>query len=144
MADQERYSDKQIEELLIKHNGQPTKVATELKVSYVQIWRRIRANPSLYEVQQSNRQKTFQDIANFTVSAVLGGVMKEPVFDVDGNIQRDDKDRIIYRDILVDERTRMEHASRLINVFKGDEGIKNQIELTGGEVSGVVLVDDEE
>lgn len=123
------FSDEQIEELLIKHNGQPTKVAADLEVSYVQVWRRIRANPKLYEVQQSNRQKTFQDISNFQVAAVLAGIIKSPELDDEGDIKRDSEGRVVYTDAVVGVNARMEYASRLMTLFKSDEGIKEESDL---------------
>ena len=42
------YSDEQLEEALIKTNGQPSKAAELLSVSYQSVYKRIRRNPELF------------------------------------------------------------------------------------------------
>lgn len=130
----EIYSDEELKEALIKHNGQPTKAATELKVSYISVYGRIRKNPELIEVQKSSRQKTFQDLSNFQVSAVLGGIMKVPAFDEEGAPQKDDAGNQIYKDASVGVAQRLEYSSRLMGLFKSDEGIKETVVVESGGI----------
>ncbi|MDQ8748379.1 hypothetical protein [Elizabethkingia miricola] len=126
MANVDSYTDEQLKEALIKTNGQPTKAAEMLKVTYISVYGRIRRNPDLLDVQKSARQKIFQDLNNFTISAVLAGVMKSPKRDDEGEIMRNADGSIIYEDAVVGVGSRMEYASRLMNLFKSDEGIKDE------------------
>ena len=139
MAMVETYSDAELKEALLKTNGQPVKAAELLGVTYHSVYGRIRKNPELYEFQKSVRQKTFQDISNFQVAAVLGGIMKTPDFDDKGNIKKDGDGKIIYTEAVVGVNARLEYGSRLMNLFKGDDGIKDQLEITKGEVTGFAL-----
>lgn len=123
----EKYTDAELKEALIKSNGQPTVAAKMLGVSYISVYGRIRKNKDLLDVQKSARQKTFQDLHNFQIGAVLAGTMKSPEFEEDGSIKKDSEGKIIYYDAAVGVNTRMEYASRLMTLFKSDEGIKDEI-----------------
>lgn len=125
----EKYTDAELKEALIKSNGQPTVAAKMLGVSYISVYGRIRKNKDLLEVQKSARQKTFQDLHNFQIGAVLAGTMKSPEFEEDGSIKKDSEGKIIYYDAAVGVNTRMEYASRLMTLFKSDEGIKDEIDM---------------
>ena len=125
----EKYTDAELKEALIRTNGQPTKAAEALGVTYQSVYGRIRSNPELLEVQKSARQKTFQDLSNFQVGAVLAGIVKSPEFDEDGNVKRDEEGKIVYTDAAVGVNARMEYASRLMTLFKSDEGIKEETDV---------------
>lgn len=125
----EKYTDAELKEALIRTNGQPTKAAEALGVTYQSVYGRIRSNPELLDVQKSARQKTFQDLSNFQVGAVLAGIVKSPEFDEDGNVKRDEEGKIIYKDSAVGVNARMEYASRLMTLFKSDEGIKEETDV---------------
>ena len=125
----EKYTDAELKEALIRTNGQPTKAAEALGVTYQSVYGRIRSNPELLDVQKSARQKTFQDLSNFQVGAVLAGIVKSPEFDEDGNVKRDEDGKIIYTDSVVGVNARMEYASRLMTLFKSDEGIKEETDV---------------
>ena len=125
----EKYTDAELKEALIRTNGQPTKAAEALGVTYQSVYGRIRSNPELLDVQKSARQKTFQDLSNFQVGAVLAGIVKSPEFDEDGNVKRDEDGKIIYTDSAVGVNARMEYASRLMTLFKSDEGIKEETDI---------------
>ena len=125
----EKYTDAELKEALIRTNGQPTKAAEALGVTYQSVYGRIRSNPELLDVQKSARQKTFQDLSNFQVGAVLAGIVKSPEFDEDGNVKRDENGKIVYTDSAVGVNARMEYASRLMTLFKSDEGIKEESDI---------------
>lgn len=125
----EKYTDAELKEALIRTNGQPTKAAEALGVTYQSVYGRIRSNPELLDVQKSARQKTFQDLSNFQVGAVLAGIVKSPELDEDGNVKRDKDGKIIYKDSAVGVNARMEYASRLMTLFKSDEGIKEETDV---------------
>lgn len=118
------FTDEQIEELLIEFNGQPTKVASALDVSYVQVYRRIRQNPKLLEVQEAERARAYQILDNLSMQIALKGTIKEPVLDEEGNPTEQ------FRDVLVDYKTRIQVIQNQQNLFKGSIGIKDQIEVT--------------
>ncbi|MDY3529158.1 hypothetical protein PG593_05145 [Riemerella anatipestifer] len=118
------FTDEQIEELLIEHNGQPTKVATALDVSYVQVYRRIRQNPKLLEIQEAERARAYQILDNLSMQIALKGTIKEPVLDEEGNPTD------VFRDVLVDYKTRIQVIQNQQNLFKGSIGIKDQVEIT--------------
>lgn len=126
MANVDSYTDDQLKEALIKSNGQPTVAAKILDVTYISVYGRIRRNPELLDIQKSARQKTFQDLHNFQIRAVLGGTMKTPEFDEEGSIKKDEDGKVVYYDAVVGVNTRMEYASRLMTLFKSDEGIKDE------------------
>ena len=125
----EKYTDAELKEALIRTNGQPTKAAEALGVTYQSVYGRIRSNPELLDVQKSARQKTFQDLHNFQIGAVLAGTMKSLEFDEDGNIKVDDNGKVVYYDAAVGVNARMEYASRLMTLFKSDEGIKEETDV---------------
>ncbi|WP_018675743.1 hypothetical protein [Riemerella columbina] len=132
------FTDGQIEELLIEFNGQPTKVASALDVSYVQVYRRIRQNPKLLEVQEAERARAYQILDNLSMQIALKGTIKEPVLDEEGNPTEQ------FRDVLVDYKTRIQVIQNQQNLFKGSIGIKDQIEVThkSGTIDYSKLSDD--
>ncbi|SDE15843.1 hypothetical protein [Riemerella columbipharyngis] len=132
------FTDEQIEELLIKCNGQPTKVASALDVSYVQVYRRIRQNPKLLEVQEAERARAYQILDNLSMQIALKGTIKEPILDEEGNPTEQ------FRDVLVDYKTRIQVIQNQQNLFKGSIGIKDQIEVThkSGTIDYSKLSDD--
>lgn len=121
------YSDEELKQALIEANGQPTKASEILGVSYVSVYGRIRKNPELYEVQKAYRARAFQSVSNMTLTTFLTGVMKSPMVDEEGRIQKDENGKIIYTDAYVDTRTRLSLAPNLMQTFKSDEGIKEEI-----------------
>jgi hypothetical protein len=129
MANVDTYSDEELKDALIKTSGQPTKAAEVLGVTYISVYGRIRKNPELLDIQKSARQKTFQDISNFQIAAVLAGIVKSPEFDDEGSIKRDENGKVVYMDAVVGVNTRMEYASRLMTLFKSDEGIKDETDV---------------
>lgn len=135
MANIDSYTDEQLKEALIKTNGQPTKAAEILGVTYISVYGRIRRNPELLDIQKSARQKTFQDLSNFQVTAVLAGIMKTPEFDDEGEIKRTSDGKVVYTEAAIGVQARMEYASRLMTLFKSDEGIKDESVL---EVKGAL------
>lgn len=129
MANVDTYTDEELKEALIKTAGQPTKAAEVLGVTYISVYGRIRKNPELLEIQKSARQKTFQDISNFQVAAVLAGIIKTPELYEDGSVRRDPDGKVEYREAVVGINARLEYASRLMTLFKSDEGIKDETDI---------------
>lgn len=131
MNTQKKYTDKDIKKALIKTYGQPTKAAEILNADYSHIYRRIRQNPELLEVQKAYRARTFQDLANLTNAVALMGIIKEPVIDTEtGEVLKDEDGKIIYIEKAVDYRTRLDMATRMMNMLKSEDGITEQIEIT--------------
>ena len=62
-------------------------------------------------------------------SSVLGIESGSPEFDEEGNVKRDEEGKIIYTDSAVGVNARMEYASRLMTLFKSDEGIKDEVDV---------------
>lgn len=125
MAMIEQITDEEIKEALIKTNGQPTKAAEILDISYPHLYTRIRKNPDLYEVQKAYRARTFQTVTNFTLNAFLTGIIQEPETDEEGNVI---EGSFVKR--KMDYRTRIGLAPNLMGTFKSDEGIKEEVEIT--------------
>lgn len=123
----EKYTDEELKQALIQANGQPTKASEILGVDYSGVYRRIRKNPELLEVQKAYRARAFQSVSNMTLTTFLTGVMKAPMIDEEGRIQKDENGKIIYTDTYVDTRTRLSLAPNLMQTFKSDEGIKEEI-----------------
>ena len=130
MAMIEQITDEEIREALIKSNGQPTKAAEILDISYPHLYTRIRKNPELLEIQKAYRARVFQSVSNLTLTTFLTGVMKSPAVDEEGEIIKDENGQIIYKDVYVDTRTRLGLAPNLMQTFKSDEGIKEELEIT--------------
>ena len=124
------YTDEELKQALIKSNGQPTKAAEILGVDYSGVYRRIRKNPELLEVQKAYRARTFQDLANLTNAVALMGIIREPSIDKDGEIEKDENGKVIYIERNVDYRTRLDMASRMMNMLKSDDGITDKLDLT--------------
>jgi len=129
MANVDTYTDEELKHALIQTSGQPTKAADVLGVTYISVYGRIRKNPELLDIQKSARQKTFQDISNFQVAAVLAGIIKTPDTYEDGSVRRDENGKVEYRDAIVGINARLEYASRLMTLFKSDEGIKDETDV---------------
>lgn len=121
----EKYSDEELEYALVQCNGQPTKAAEMLGVDYVGVWRRIKKNPKLKEVQEANRSRTFNNISNVALTMLLTGIVTEPETDEEGNVI---EGKFIKR--KVDYRTRTSLIPNLIATFKGADGIKDEIEIS--------------
>ena len=126
----EKYTNEELKKALIEANGQPTKAAEILGVTYVSVHGRIRKNPELLEVQKAYRARTFQDLANLTNAVALMGIIREPSIDKDGEIEKDENGKVIYIERNVDYRTRLDMASRMMNMLKSDDGITDKLDLT--------------
>lgn len=123
MAREKTFTDARLEKALIEANGQPTKAAEILGVKYLTVWRRIKDNPELQEIKKAQRGKTFNDLYNLSTILALAGIMKVPVTDKEtGEVIPGQ-----FKNIAVDVRTRQNMIGQLLNLFKADEGIKNEI-----------------
>lgn len=130
MYGNEKYTDEELKEALIKSNGQPTKAAEILGVDYSGLYRRVRKNPELLEIQKAHRARTFNDLNNLTNAVALMGIIREPLVNANGEVEKDDKGKIIYIEKAVDYRTRLDMATRMMNMLKSEEGITEQVEIT--------------
>lgn len=124
--DNEKYTDEELKQALIKANGQPTKAAEMLGVDYSGVYRRIRKNPELEMVQKAYRARTFNDVSNLVSVIAIMGVIREPLTDEDGTVIPNQ-----FREVPVDYRTRMTAMQTVLSTFKTDEGIKEEVSVQG-------------
>lgn len=118
-----KISDEEIEEALILTGGQPTKVAELLGVDYVTVWRRIRQNTDLLDVQKAYRGKTFNDMSNLSTVVAMAGIIKEPKVDPEtGEVIKGE-----FIEKKVDYRTRLGLIQNMMSMLKADEGIKDHL-----------------
>ena len=119
-------TDELIKKALIETSGQPVKASEMLGADYSYIYRRIRQNPELYEIQKAYRSRTFQTVANMSVNALIYGVMQEPETDEDGNII-DGK----FKKVKVPMVNRLSLIPTIMQTFKTDDGIKEEVSVQG-------------
>ena len=124
--DNEKYTDEELKQALIKANGQPTKAAEMLGVDYSGVYRRIRKNPELEMVQKAYRARTFNDVSNLVSVIAIMGVIREPITDEDGTVIPNQ-----FREVPVDYRTRMTAMQTVLSTFKTDDGIKDEVAVQG-------------
>lgn len=124
--DNEKYTDEELKQALIKANGQPTKAAEMLGVDYSGVYRRIRKNPELEMVQKAYRARTFNDVSNLVSVIAIMGVIREPLTDEDGTVIPNK-----FREVPVDYRTRMTAMQTVLSTFKTDDGIKDEVAVQG-------------
>lgn len=124
--DNEKYTDEELKQALIKANGQPTKAAEMLGVDYSGVYRRIRKNPELEMVQKAYRARTFNDVSNLVSVIAIMGVIREPLTDEDGTVIPNQ-----FREVPVDYRTRMTAMQTVLSTFKTDDGIKDEVAVQG-------------
>lgn len=119
-------TDEMIKKALIETSGQPVKASEMLGADYSYIYRRIRQNPELYEIQKAYRSRTFQTVANMSVNVLIYGVMQEPETDEDGNII-DGK----FKKVKVPIVNRLSLIPTVMQTFKTDDGIKEEVSVQG-------------
>lgn len=124
--DNEKYTDEELKQALIKANGQPTKAAEILGVTYPSVYGRIRKNPELEMVQKAYRARTFNDVSNLVSVIAIMGVIREPLTDEEGTVIPNQ-----FREVPVDYRTRMTAMQTVLSTFKTDEGIKEEVSVQG-------------
>lgn len=124
--DNEKYTDEELKQALIKANGQPTKAAEILGVTYPSVYGRIRKNPDLEIVQKAYRARTFNDVSNLVSAIAIIGVIREPLTDEEGTVIPNQ-----FREVLVDQKTRMTAMQTVLSTFKTDEGIKEEVSVQG-------------
>ena len=124
--DNEKYTDEELKQALIKANGQPTKAAEMLGVDYSGVYRRIRKNPELEMVQKAYRARTFNDVSNLVSVIAIMGVIREPLTDEEGTVIPNQ-----FREVPVDYRTRMTAMQTVLSTFKTDDGIKDEVSVQG-------------
>jgi len=124
--DNEKYTDEELKQALIKANGQPTKAAEMLGVDYSGVYRRIRKNPELEIVQKAYRARTFNDVSNLVSVIAIMGVIREPLTDEDGTVIPNK-----FREVPVDYKTRMTAMQTVLSTFKTDDGIKEEVSVQG-------------
>lgn len=123
--DNEKYTDEELKQALIKANGQPTKAAEMLGVTYASVYGRIRKNPELEIVQKAYRARTFNDVSNLVSAIAIIGVIREPLTDEEGTVIPNQ-----FREVVVDQKTRMTAMQTVLSTFKTDEGITDKLDLT--------------
>ena len=119
-------TDEMIKKALIETSGQPVKAAEMLGADYSYIYRRIRQNPELYEIQKAYRSRTFQTVANMSVNALIYGVMQEPETDEDGNII-DGK----FKKVKVPIANRLSLIPTVMQTYKTDDFKKEEVSVKG-------------
>lgn len=124
--DNEKYTDEELKQALIKANGQPTKAAEMLGVDYSGVYRRIRKNPELEIVQKAYRARTFNDVSNLVSAIAIIGVIREPLTDEEGTVIPNQ-----FREVVVDQKTRMTAMQTVLSTFKTDDGIKDEVSVQG-------------
>lgn len=124
--DNEKYTDEELKQALIKANGQPTKAAEMLGVDYSGVYRRIRKNPELEMVQKAYRARTFNDVSNLVSVIAIMGVIREPLTDEEGTVIPNQ-----FREVPVDYKTRMTAMQTVLSTFKTDDGIKDEVSVQG-------------
>nr|DAR32351.1 MAG TPA: Transcriptional regulator FleQ factor, AAA+, ATPase, c-di-GMP [Caudoviricetes sp.] len=124
--DNEKYTDEELKQALIKANGQPTKAAEMLGVDYSGVYRRIRKNPELEIVQKAYRARTFNDVSNLVSVIAIMGVIREPLTDEEGTVIPNQ-----FREVPVDYKTRMTAMQTVLSTFKTDDGIKDEVSVQG-------------
>ena len=124
--DNEKYTDEELKQALIKANGQPTKAAEILGVTYPSVYGRIRKNPELEIVQKAYRARTFNDVSNLVSVIAIMGVICEPLTDEEGTVIPNQ-----FREVPVDYKTRMTAMQTVLSTFKTDEGIKEEVSVQG-------------
>lgn len=124
--DNEKYTDEELKQALIKANGQPTKAAEILGVTYPSVYGRIRKNPELEIVQKAYRARTFNDVSNLVSVIAIMGVIREPLTDEEGTVIPNQ-----FREVVVDQKTRMTAMQTVLSTFKTDEGIKEEVSVQG-------------
>ena len=124
--DNEKYTDEELKQALIKANGQPTKAAEILGVTYPSVYGRIRKNPELEIVQKAYRARTFNDVSNLVSAIAIIGVIREPLTDEDGTVIPNQ-----FREVVVDQKTRMTAMQTVLSTFKTDDGIKEEVSVQG-------------
>ena len=124
--DNEKYTDEELKQALIKANGQPTKAAEILGVTYPSVYGRIRKNPELEMVQKAYRARTFNDVSNLVSVIAIMGVIREPLIDEEGTVIPNQ-----FREVPVDYRTRMTAMQTVLSTFKTDDGIKEEVSVQG-------------
>ena len=124
--DNEKYTDEELKQALIKANGQPTKAAEILGVTYPSVYGRIRKNPELEIVQKAYRARTFNDVSNLVSVIAIMGVIREPLTDEEGTVIPNQ-----FRGVPVDYKTRMTAMQTVLSTFKTDEGIKEEVSVQG-------------
>ena len=124
--DNEKYTDEELKQALIKANGQPTKAAEMLGVDYSGVYRSIRKNPELEIVQKAYRARTFNDVSNLVSVIAIMGVIREPLTDEEGTVIPNQ-----FREVPVDYKTRMTAMQTVLSTFKTDDGIKDEVSVQG-------------
>lgn len=124
--DNEKYTDEELKQALIKANGQPTKAAEILGVTYPSVYGRIRKNPELEIVQKAYRARTFNDVSNLVSVVAIMGVIREPLTDENGTVIPNQ-----FREVPVDYKTRMTAMQTVLSTFKTDDGIKEEVSVQG-------------
>ena len=124
--DNEKYTDEELKQALIKANGQPTKAAEILGVTYPSVYGRIRKNPELEMVQKAYRARTFIDVSYLVSVGAIMGVIRVPLTDEDGTVIPNQ-----FREVPVDYRTRMTAMQTVLSTFKTDDGIKEEVSVQG-------------
>jgi len=123
--DNEKYTDEELKQALIKANGQPVKASEILGVTYSSVYGRIRKNPELEIVQKAYRARTFNDVSNLVSVIAIMGVIREPLTDENGTVIPNQ-----FREVPVDYKTRMTAMQTVLSTFKTDEGITDKLDLT--------------
>ena len=125
MAKEKTYTDEQLKKALIKANGQPTKAAEILGVTYVSVYSRIRKNPELLEVQKAHRARVFNEVSNTMTLIAMAGIIKEPITDEEGTVIQGK-----FREVPVDSRTRMTAMQTILSTFRVEDGVIDKLDIT--------------
>ena len=77
-------------------------------------------------VQKAYRARTFNDVSNLVSAIAIIGVIREPLTDEEGTVIPNQ-----FREVVVDQKTRMTAMQTVLSTFKTDEGIKEEVSVQG-------------
>jgi hypothetical protein len=123
-------SEESIAEALTRCRGDIASAARLLKLPVTKLTVRVNHSENLTNIKRAFRSFLFDELSDFTVSAVRDGVVRQFAIDDWGRIITDSagNDQFIY--IAVDPTTRLAAAGKLLTILKSEAGISDRTDHT--------------
>lgn len=127
-----RVTDEEVKAALIASNGRISEAAKALSLNRSHLHTRIKKSVELSEIRANARAMLFSDMSDLVENAVKTGYMTRAELDEEG---KPTGGKII---TAIPETVRLDAAFKLMQMFKGDDGIVDKVEV---DVKGTVPID---
>ena len=121
-------AEQYIAEALTRCKGDLEATARQLKMPISRLTVRVNQSEQLTNIKRAFRAFLFDELSDFTLSAVKDGVVRQLAVDSWGNLMKDSEGNEMCIYMPVDPSTRLAAAGKLMSIIKSEAGISERVD----------------